>query len=690
VPWRGQFYPDNLDPKNYLSYYSTRLEFVEVNLSNGSKEGISKPSNLTGKFQGRPRSNNTHDTSVNSLLDGKITKRWAEQTPEQFRFSISMPRAAFVGSEPSELVDELGDLDAQERIGRFLENLKQIKGKVIAITIDILSSLTLGTHRDWLEQLLRTCSYHDYRVALQFRHISWYQDLTYNLMKKYNATVIWSADSNRLPSVVNTSNLLYLRFYMHEFRNSRTGNSSSIEQEAEQWAKIIQKVQEISTEGQVDAAILVVDNPTQAMLVRKLVGLPEAAAVASAVSEIASRDHFGKVEESSIKHTENGRPIDRVIVCVDLNAFYPSCEELRNPSLRGKPHAVIMTDQNAGEITKGVVSSCSYEARKYGVRSAMPLARARNLCPDMVLLPVDIPYYSQVSAQVMEVLAQFSDTLEQSSIDEAFLDCTQRVSDSNSSYITGQALEELGMRIKQAVREKCGLLCSVGIAPTKSAAKIASDYRKPDGLSVVTAAELRSFLQPLEVSKVSGVGPKTEKALKEMGVSTLGQLAKTDAKRLADRFGKNGYWMWKVANGLDDEPVVQRGDHVSVSTETTLEAFTLDKQEVSRMLHELVGDIYRRAAKHGYSFRTVGVKLVRTDFAIETREITFPDYQNSQESISSVIDKLVEKFEFTRQPAIRKIGIKLSHLSRNSASSKETVTAKPKIIQKTLLDYNYS
>src|SRR5919106_740763 len=229
----------------------------------------------------------------------------------------------------------------------------------------------------------------------------------------------------------------------------------------------------------------------------------------------------------------NEKWIGRVIACIDLNAFYPSCEELRDPSLRGKAHAVIMTDERMGEIMKGAVSSCSYEARRYGISSAMSLSKAKSLCPDLILHPVDIPYYRAISEQVMSAIQEYADTLEQASIDEAFLDCTTRIqSESPEAY----------------------------------AAKITSDFEKPDGLTVVYPTELKKFLDPLGVGTVAGIGPKTQKALKEIGFDTLGQLAKADVQKLKERFGKNGYWMWKVANGTDDEIVAPRTDNVSLST----------------------------------------------------------------------------------------------------------------------------
>lgn len=347
--------------------------------------------------------------------------------------------------------------------------------------------------------------------------------------------------------------------------------------------------------------------------------------------------------------------IGKVIMCVDLNAFYPSCEELRDPDLKGKPHAVIMTDQKTKEITKGVVSSCSYGARRYGVNSAMPLSKAKLLCPDLILRPVNIRYYSEVSKGVMKILAEFADVLEQSSIDEAFLDCTLRNGHG--------APEDLAMKIKDRIKDKCGLLCSIGVTSTKSSAKIASDYKKPDGLTVVYPYNLAKFLEPLEVNKVAGIGPKTHERLKEMGIDTLGQLAKADVKKLVEKFGVNGQWMWDVANGRDEELVIPRGDHISISTETTLDRHTSNKAKVVEILYDLVDEIFERAIRSDYLFRTIGVKLVRADFTIETRETSYENFQATRESISSVIETLADRFSYLDdKPPIRKVGLKLSHL----------------------------
>jgi DNA polymerase IV (DinB-like DNA polymerase) len=419
----------------------------------------------------------------------------------------------------------------------------------------------------------------------------------------------------------------------------------------------IGKVKEQAEQERLEFASIIVDSPDRANRALKMLDLPE-------------KKYAGPLPAPAIACSEPWA--GRVVMCVDLNAFYPSCEELREPALAGMPHAVIMTDQK-DKITKGVVSSCSYEARKFGVRSAMPLARALALCPDMVLRPVDIPYYQQVSEKVMGVLEQFADVIEQASIDEAFLDCTKSA---------GANPYEHAARIKAAINEQCGLRVSVGVAPCKSIAKIASDFKKPDGLTVVHPSRLGAFLAPLEVGRISGIGPKTQLALKKIGIETVGKLAACDVQRLTERFGRNGLWMWRVANGSDDEGVQPREDHVSLSTEHTLDEFTRDRDRILLYLHDLVDEIYGRLVRRGYLFRTVGVKLVRTDFTIETRETSFPNLQARRESISSVIEQLLGRFPFDDSAqAIRKVGLRVTNLV--SMHEEESQVR----MQKTILDY---
>ena len=550
----------------------------------------------------------------------QAVKKWAGETPDNFRFIVGMPSQAM-------------DCDL---LGKFLEGLAPIEEKVLAVVLQVPSALKLLEGREWLEKLLAVCVYHGYSAAVEFGNAFWFQDITYNILRRYGAAILWS---DRYLNAVVTSHFVCLHL--------SGGNDQA-------W---IRKIKEQTEQEELEFAAITVDSPDRANRVLKLLGLPE-------------RKYAGQLPAFLLP---NKKPWpDRVVMCVDLNAFYPSCEELCEPALAGKPHAVIMTDQK-DRITKGVVSSCSYEARKFGVRSAMPLARALALCPDLVLRPVDISYYQQVSEKVMSVLEQFADILEQASIDEAFLDCSKSAAADPYEYAA---------KIKVAIKERCGLRVSIGIAPSRSIAKIASDFKKPEGLMVVNPQDVEKFLAPLEVGRISGIGPKTRQTLKKIGIETIGQLATCDVQKLTDRFGRNGLWMWRVANGLDDEAVQPTEDHVSLSTEHTLDKFTCDKDRILVYLNELVDEIYGRLVRRGYMFRTVGVKLVRADFKIETRETSFADMQAKRESISSVIDQLLGRFSFDdRAPAVRKVGLKVTNLI--SVHEEESQIK----MQKTILDY---
>lgn len=382
----------------------------------------------------------------------------------------------------------------------------------------------------------------------------------------------------------------------------------------------------------------------------------------------------------------------KAILHVDINSFYSSCEEIKDPSLIGKPHAVIMTPQNNNNITKGAVTTCSYEAKKLGIKSAMPLYKALELCPNLILHAVDKKFYEKISNEVMEILEDYADIFEQASIDEAYLECTNKIS---NTHLT---VEEYAQEIKKSIKEKCsGLLTSIGIAPTKSVAKIASDYQKPDGLTIVNFNELKNFLSLLDVETISGIGIKTQKILKEqMNIKTIGQLSNTDVQLLIERFGKKiGTWMWQVANGLDNEPVLPRGNHISLSNESTLEFVTEDKEIIKQSLYELIDELYERIKNNKYQFRTVGIKLMRTDFSIETREKSYIKYQSERKSIESLIEEILGKFNLEDDnlviPSkkitkkflpIRKVGLKVSNLTTIEKNSKDK-----EYKQKTLLDY---
>jgi DNA polymerase IV (DinB-like DNA polymerase) len=334
----------------------------------------------------------------------------------------------------------------------------------------------------------------------------------------------------------------------------------------------------------------------------------------------------------------------------------------------------------------------------------MPLYKALELCPDLILNAVDKKYYEKISNQVMKILEDYTDTLEQASIDEAYLDCTNKISSSNYNNI--RVVKEYAKEIKKTIKEKCGgLLTSIGVAPTKSIAKIASDYQKPDGLTIVPFEEITNFLYPLEVERISGIGIKTQKILKEeMKINTIRELANTDVQLLVEKFGKKiGTWMWQVANGKDNEPVLPREKHSSLSNETTLEFATNDKEIIKNSLYELIDELLERIKNNKYQFRTVGIKLMKTDFSIETKEKSYNTYQSERKSIESIIEELLNKFILVDNTTtttttnnskptdtikkilpIRKVGLRVSNLIVIEKNDKSKVT---EYIQKKILDY---
>jgi DNA polymerase-4 len=338
----------------------------------------------------------------------------------------------------------------------------------------------------------------------------------------------------------------------------------------------------------------------------------------------------------------------RQIIHLDMDAFYPSVEVLDQPDLKGK--AVIV----GGGKKRGVVSSASYEARKYGVHSAQPMAEAIRLCPRGVFLPVRMWRYKEVSRKIFEIYARFTPLLEPLSIDEAFLDVT------DSILLFGSAAE-MAARIKEAVRKEIGLTVSAGVAPSKFVAKIASDMEKPDGLTVVEPLGVRAFLSPLPVSKMWGVGKVTQAALKDLGVHTFGDLSRFPMEVLERRFGAHGRHMHLLSMGIDDREVVPEHSVKSVGHEETfledLDALT----DIQREVLSLAEKVARRLRKLTLSCKTVTLKLKYRDFTQITRSETLGQFTDDGMAIYGAARGLIEKTEAGKRP-VRLLGVSVSQL----------------------------
>src|SRR3990170_2899030 len=338
-----------------------------------------------------------------------------------------------------------------------------------------------------------------------------------------------------------------------------------------------------------------------------------------------------------------------------MDAFYVSVERLQNPDLVGKPVCVGALPE--GGKARGVVMAASYEARALGVRSGMPISMAYRKAPDAVYLEPNFELYGDVSESVMNVLREFADVLEHASIDEAFLDVTKRT---GGDY--GKAVE-LAKEVKAAVREREGLACSIGIAPNKSAAKIASDLDKPDGLTVVPPDGVAEFLAPLPVGKISGVGSKTEEALTALGIRTIGDLAKFPGKELTQRFGKNAVWLWGIARGIEEVPVEERPDPKSISVERTFEKDIGDWPTVESTLLDVARNVFLRARAQGAMFRTAGIKIRFEGVQTHLRERTLPSHVLDEEVLARVVLELAQEFR-GRGRKVRLLGVRVTNLER--------------------------
>jgi DNA polymerase-4 len=331
-----------------------------------------------------------------------------------------------------------------------------------------------------------------------------------------------------------------------------------------------------------------------------------------------------------------------MILHIDMDAFYASVEQLDNPWLKGK--CVIV----GGTSNRGVVSASSYEARRFGVRSAMPIFQARQKCPDGVFVPPRMERYKEVSKKIMAILREFSPQVEVVSIDEAYMDV------SGSQRLHGDP-ETVAMNIKNEIKEKLGLACSVGVAPGKFLAKVASDMDKPDGLTIIQPQQVHQFIESLPVQKVPGVGKKTFLQLESMGIKTLGDVNRFPDKMLLDRLGKFGHRLIELASGRDHSTVTPWSPHKSVSSERTLGEDTRDKKLLHKYLLKQSEEVARQLRKANFKARTITLKLKHADFKQFTRSKTISTPTRSSETIYQHAASLLDNYELTQK--IRLIGV---------------------------------
>ena len=348
----------------------------------------------------------------------------------------------------------------------------------------------------------------------------------------------------------------------------------------------------------------------------------------------------------------------RVIIHVDMDAFYASVEVRENPALEGKP---VVVGADPREHRRGVVLTASYEARRFGVRSAMSCVEAARRCPEAVFVPPHFELYGRVSGEIMDTLRTFADRLQPSGIEEGYLDVTIR-SGGNFSRA-----HELAREIKAAVRKQHRLSCTIGIAPTKAVAKIASDFAKPDGLTVVARDDVAAFLAPISVRKILGVGPKTADRLKELGLELIEDLQRYNRQDLIEQLGAFGEYLQDVAMGHDAEEVVEpTGPPESISTETTFEKDLDAYEDVWPELEALAKSLHEQLLHEKFAYRTVSLKAKYSNFEIHTRSKSLKIHTTDLEPIL-ILSQTMLKEVLASGRKIRLVGVRLSNLLERAA-----------------------
>ena len=366
----------------------------------------------------------------------------------------------------------------------------------------------------------------------------------------------------------------------------------------------------------------------------------------------------------------------RRIAHLDMDAFYASVELLRYPQLRGQP--VVIGGGRRGNdgaargqfarlrdyAGRGVVTTATYAAREFGVHSAMPLMRAAQLCPEAILLPVDFDEYRRYSRKFKQVIARFAPLVEDRGIDEVYIDFTG----AEDGQLDGG--RTLALRIQAEIAQQTGLSCSIGVAQNKLVAKMASEFHKPNGISVVYESELAQRIWPLPCRKINGIGPKASARLEQPGIRTIGELAACERGWLAQQFGPNhGAWMYESAWGRDERPVVTDSEPVSISRETTFERdlhAVRDRAQLREVFTQLCERVAADLQRHGYVGRTIGIKLRYDNFQRATREQTLEAYTSDPALIRRTAGQCLKRAPLERR--LRLLGVKVAGLVRSDAT----------------------
>jgi len=355
--------------------------------------------------------------------------------------------------------------------------------------------------------------------------------------------------------------------------------------------------------------------------------------------------------------------MDQIILHVDLDCFYAAVEARDKPKYKNKP-LIVGADPKEGK-GRGVVSTCSYEARKFGIHSALPISKAYRLCPDAIFVRPNFNKYKEASERVMEIIQSYALIFQRGGIDEAYLDVSE-----NCSNI--EQAKNIAEQIQQEIHDKVGVTCSIGCAPTKSIAKIASDYKKPNGITVVEPENISQFLENMDITKIPGIGKKTKKYYNEKGINKIGDILNTPLPKMIDLFGKYGKWVWEVAHGLDKRPVNEYHNRKSISNERTFHQDIANLDNVLSTLESLNERIHKKLHQDSISYRTITLKIRFEGFETFTRSRSIPyPIQDEQQAMGIVCD-LFKEFS-NKKRKVRLVGIKFSNLYKNETTTQTTI-----------------
>ncbi|MBY9015680.1 MAG: DNA polymerase IV [Candidatus Lokiarchaeota archaeon] len=356
--------------------------------------------------------------------------------------------------------------------------------------------------------------------------------------------------------------------------------------------------------------------------------------------------------------------MNRFILHCDLDCFFASVEERDNPEYIGKP-IIIGADPKDGK-GRGVVSTCNYDARKFGLHSAMPISQAYKRCPHGIYLHPNFEKYQRASKEVMEIVNSYSDKFQQVSIDEAYLDLSDICTDFND-------VKELAIKLKDEVQKNVGITISVGCAPTKSIAKIASDYNKPNGITIVEPNQIKDFLKNLDITRIPGIGKKSKLYYNKKGIKIIGDIINLTLPKMIQLFGKNGEWVWNVSNGFDTREVKEfHGDRKSISKERTFYEDTDDLNVILSKLEEINNRIHKNLIKNKIYYKTVTLKIRLEGFITYTRSKSFIHHVQDKNQVIKVIIELLNQFS-TMNKKVRLVGIRLSNLEKAPSVAQTTI-----------------